>query len=140
MSSSLLRIAIAVILIAHGIGHTLGLFPLFGWGKSDAWTGQSWLFTGLLGDTPARWLGALIWIAATLGFIAAGMGILGFAPLQAPWRTVAVASSILSLVGVLFYWNGFPDMGPRVGALAVDIVALAALLVMHWPPPEMIAG
>jgi hypothetical protein len=40
MSNSLIRILIKMVMVAHGVGHTLGLFPAFGWTKSEVWAGQ----------------------------------------------------------------------------------------------------
>ena len=139
MSNSLIRILIAVVLIAHGIGHTSGLFPVFGWAKSEVWTGRSWVLDPVLGESLSRWLGVLIWLLATLGFISAGLGLLGYIVPQSSWRVLALASSVISLVGILLYWNGFPNLGSKASALVVDVATLIALLWARWPTPE-IAG
>jgi hypothetical protein len=125
---------IALVLLLHGIGHVLGLFPTLGWATRPNWTDRSWLLTGLLGETATRRLNALIWLAATLGFVVAGMGLLGQFISAGAWQTLAVLAAFVSLLGIIFYWQAFPDKVNKVGAILIDIVLLVALLWERWSP------
>lgn len=121
-----LRIVLALVVGAHGIGHILFLVPLWGgtdWGQST----QSWL----LGEgSAARWVGTLIWVAALLGFGAVAAGIVDNSEW---WRTVAVVSSLVSIVGLILFWSS-PVSSPAVSALVFNLVVMGSLLVLHWPP------
>jgi len=71
------RIVIAVVLLTHGIGHSLGLFPALGLAKTMRWTDHSWLLTNLFGESAARWFGVVLWLAAMFGFIGTALGFYG---------------------------------------------------------------
>jgi hypothetical protein len=128
----MLRIAIALVILAHGIGHILFIVPLLGiadWGQSSV----SWL---LGADTAARVIGSLLWLIAIVGFAAAGSGLIGQ---QVWWRTVAVTSSVVSMVALLLFWH-YPNTSSAFFAGAFDIAVLAALLIARWPSVEIIGA
>lgn len=129
------RIVIAVVLLAHGIGHSLGLFPAFGLAKTERWTDHSWLLTDLIGESAARWFGVVLWLATMLGFIGAALGFYGS---QEWWRSLAIASAIVSLAGLALYWNAFPSLTNKIGTIAVDVIILVALLWAHWPASDIV--
>jgi hypothetical protein len=113
----------------------MGILPAIGLIKSEKWHSKSWLFTRILGDAGARAISVVIWLAATVGFIGAGLGLLGWLALPGSWRTLAVVSAIVSLLGLVFFWNAFASLFPnKVGAIGVDIATLVALLLANWPP------
>lgn len=123
--STWLRLVLAVLVGAHGIGHILFLMPLISstnWGQSA----QSWL----LGDGGlAKGLGALIWLAALVGFLAAVFGIFretGW------WQTAAIVSAAVSTVGLILFWTR-PATSPAISALIFNLIILVSLLVFHWP-------
>jgi len=131
------RIVIALVLLAHGIGHSLGLFPAFGLAKTKQWTDHSWLLTDFIGESAARWFGVILWLAAMLGFIGAALGFYGILIPQ-EWRSLAIASAIVSLVGIALYWNAFQSLTNKIGAIAIDLIILVALLWAHWPASEIV--
>ncbi|HMN31636.1 MAG TPA: hypothetical protein PKE45_26040, partial [Caldilineaceae bacterium] len=92
MIGTLVRLLIAVVLIAHGVGHTLGLFPLLSWFQGDGWSDQSWLLTSLLGEDLTRWLGVLIWVFVTLAFVVLGLSLLATATPLSWWRSLALVA------------------------------------------------
>jgi len=57
----MLRIFIAAVLILHGFGHVMGVFPVFGLFKEQGLSSRSWLLTDLLGDTFTSWFSLLFW-------------------------------------------------------------------------------
>lgn len=121
-----LKLLLALVVGAHGIGHVLFLVPLLGvadWGQST----RSWL----LGEGwPARGVGSLLWLAAIVGFVAV---VVGFWSGAAWWRPLAVAAAAVSTVGLILFWTN-PLASPAVSALVFNLLVLAALLVFHWPP------
>jgi hypothetical protein len=135
-----LKIIIGLVLIAHGIGHSLGYFPIFGWAKAEGWTGDSWILSGPAGVTATHAVGIVLWTVALVGFVVAGLGVLGvFVP--ATWiRPVAVVASVVSLVGIVLFWDAFPSIVSKVGAIGIDVVVLWAVLVGHWPSSEVVPG
>ena len=77
----MLKIVIALILLAHGIGHSLGLLQIFRVAKvNPAWNGNSWLLTGVVGPTATHAIGAVLWATALIGFVALGGVVLGWLP------------------------------------------------------------
>lgn len=123
--SNWLRIGLAVVVAAHGIGHILFLMPLISstnWGQVS----QSWL----LGDGGlARGVGTVIWLVSLVGFLAAAFGIFRETDW---WQTAAIVSAAVSTVGLVLFWSS-PPTSPAISALIFNLLVLAALLIFHWP-------
>ena len=114
-SPSVLRIIVVVALAAHGIAHAIALGGLIGQGVGGASASQvavrSWLLPGL-GPNAAAALAIPFWLVATVGFLLAALSFWGILVPDAPWRQIAVASAIASIVGVAFLagtWPGSPN-------------------------------
>jgi hypothetical protein len=134
MSTSTLRVVLAVVLIAHGLGHALGMLSTAGLKLSDTHAPNSWLFTPLLGGTPARVVGFVFWLAALLTFVGAGLALAGWAVPRPWWHSLAIAASVTSLAALVLYWHGLPFFFPnKVGVVAVDLAVLYSRLWLHWP-------
>jgi len=135
MSGDVLRWVLGIVVIAHGVGHTL-FMPLLRDALRLQTDGRSWLVTPIVGDGGTSMLASLVAGIAAVAFVAAGIGII----VQAPWwRMLAVGASIVSIGVVAAMWNGVP-MSSAVFAVAFDAVVLVALVVMHWPSPETLGG
>lgn len=131
MSDSLWGVIIAVILIAHGLGHGLGMLAAVGVKLSPTHASYSWLFTRLLGDTGARVIGFVIWLLALVGFVGAGLGLLGWVVPPESWPEWAMAASAISLGCLAFFWDGLPFFFPnKIGVIVVDVAVLGYLLVI----------
>ncbi|MFZ0546820.1 MAG: hypothetical protein WAM60_15345 [Candidatus Promineifilaceae bacterium] len=121
-----LRILLAVLVGAHGIGHILFLVPLLSsadWGQST----RSWLLgSGLL----ARGLGSLIWIVAIAGFVGVAIGLFRGSDW---WRPIAITASVISALGLALFWAR-PITSPVGSALIFNLLVLGSLLVFRWPP------
>lgn len=130
--ASWLRIVLALVVGAHGLGHILFLLPLLGiadWGQST----RSWLLgSGGL----AKGLGSVLWIAATVGFVAVAIGIYGE---NSWWRAVAIASSVASVLGLILYWSS-PVSSPVLSAFVFNMLVLGSLFVLNWPPVTQASG
>ena len=124
--SNWLRIVLAIVVGAHGIGHILFLMPLISntnWGQAA----QSWL----LGDGGlAKVVGILIWLVALVGFLAAAFGMFQETDW---WQMAAIVSASVSTVGLVLFWTR-PSTSPAISALIFNLLVLAALLIFHWPP------
>jgi hypothetical protein len=129
------KIVIALVLLAHGIGHSMGLLQLFKVATvNPRWHGDSWVLTGPAGATVTQVVGGLLWTAAIVGFAALAATVLGWLP--ASWFSpLAVGSAIVSLAGLLLFPIAFPTFS-TLGALMVDVVVLVAAIWYHWVPAD----
>ena len=131
--SDALRIVLAVVVLAHGVGHVLFLGPVAGLGAWAGQTGHSWLLTSAIGESATRAVATLVWTAAIVLFVAGVGGFLGGA---AWWRGVTVAAAAVSIAGIVVFWDGIATTN-AIFALVTDVVILGALLVVHWPSAEL---
>ncbi len=128
MMDSIWRYLIVAVLVAHGLGHAGG--PWF--------FHRSWLVPGRGAGWP-RWLFIGQWMLAGLGFVLAGLGLLGIGIPAHLWRAVAVAASLLSgVVAILFLSKRSAQ--PLLSAMAMDTLILVALLVFDWPPVSLVGA
>lgn len=125
----MLSLGLAIAVLAHGIGHVLFLVPAVGIANWADQTGHSWLLTSVVGDGPARAVAAFVWAAATLLFVA---GVAGFWTGQEWWRQVTIGAAIVSIVGIVLFWDGIATSNAFL-ALAFDVAVLLALLWARWP-------
>lgn len=120
------RYIIAIVLLAHGIGHIMPFMA--------AWTPQiskagfsdaSWIFPGDVGvGSPIGQAFGLLGLVALIGFVA---GALGLVTHQAWWPVVTIAAAVISIVTIVPWVSAWP-VGSMAGALLVDAVTLIVLL------------
>jgi hypothetical protein len=134
----MVRILIALVLFAHGVGHSLGLLQVFKVATvNPEWQGDSWLLSGLVSNTAAQMVGVVVWVVAMVGFIISAAIVMGWLP--ATWfAPVAVVSAIASLVGLLLFPFAFPPFS-SLGAFVVDVGVLIAVMWAHWVPSDLTA-
>ena len=132
----MLRIVIALVLLAHGIGHSMGLLAVFKVATiNPAWDGESWLLTGATGRMATQAIAVLVWTVAIVGFTALSATVMGWLPTA--WFTpLAIVSSVASLAGLLLFPVAFPTFS-TVGALVVDLAVLGAVGWYHWVPSDL---
>ena len=130
------KIVIAVILLAHSIGHSMGLMQVFKVATvNPQWQGDSWLLTGPAGATLTPIVGGALWTAAIVGFAALAASVVGWLP--GSWFTpLAIGSSVVSLAGLVLFPIAFPTFS-SIGALAVDVAVLVAVGWFHWLPSDL---
>ncbi len=134
----MLKIAIALVLAAHGIGHSMGIIGAFKVATvNPAWHGDWWILTGIAGQSATQAVGTVVWTLAIVGFVLLGAVVLGWLP-DAWWPSLAIASSAVSLAGLLFFPIAFPVFS-SLGALAVDLAVLAAVFWYGWVPADLAA-
>ena len=134
MSLATLRIVFAVILIAHGIGHYMGVLSSFNVKMSPSQSSTSKLLDPLLGESFSRVLCFVLHLLPLVGFLAAGWALLGWLVPQDWWIPLAVISAVLSMLALVFYWNGLAFAFNKVGAVLVNLAVLICLLLLKWPP------
>jgi len=125
MSTQILRILIAGALFVHGTGHLLGFWM----------PARSWLFPNL-GEPILRIIGSIFWILAAMGFLAAFLGFLGLLVPSSLWRPLAVGTALVSLLGLMLFWNTWPAFN-TIGAFGMNVVVLVTQLWLHWPPTSV---
>jgi hypothetical protein len=128
MDGTIVKLGIAGVLAAHGIGHALGWLPAWGMASFEGVSGHSWLLSAPLGDGTARVAAGLLFVVPTVGFVAAAAGLLLGQPW---WRQVAVGSAAISLAATACYPQAFP-VSSTVGSVAVDLAVLYGILVAGW--------
>jgi len=132
----MLKIVIALVLVAHGIGHSLGPLGMFKLATvNPAWRGDSWVLSGVGGVGITQVVGTVLWLLALVGFVVLGAVVMGWLP-AAWWRPLAIGSSLVSLVGLFLFPSAFPVFS-TMGALAVDVAVLAAVLWFGWAPGDL---
>jgi hypothetical protein len=133
MSSTTLRIVIAIVLFVHAVGHGQGVLAALGVFSSENWNARSWLFDNLLGEKGSRAVALVLWAASFLGFLAAGFAFLGIGIPHDMWRTLALIFVIPSVLGLVFYWHSLAQFFNKVGAIGVNAAIVIGLLILHWP-------
>jgi hypothetical protein len=135
----MIKLAIAIVLFAHGIGHTMGPLQTFKVTVvNPAWSGDSWLLTNVAGQTVTVAIGVVLWAVALVGFIAAAAVVMGWLP-EGWWAPLAIAASIASLVAIALFPSAFPIFS-TIGAAIVDIGVLVAVVWLRWTPSALVAG
>ncbi len=125
MSAQTIRILIAGVLLVHGIGHTLGFWK----------PARSLPFLDVPGPS-LRLAAGIIWVLVAAGFIASSMSFYGVILPANWWRTLAVVFAVISLAGLILFGRSWPIFN-FIGASALNIAVLVALLYVRWPPLDM---
>ena len=125
MSAQTTRILVAGALFVHGIGHTLGFWK----------PARNFPFVKLT-EPQLRLAGGIVWVLVAAGFIISAMGFFGIIVPASWWRPLAIVFAVISLLGLLLFGRNWPIFN-FIGASAMNIAVLVALLWMNWPPFEM---
>ena len=133
-----LRILIGVLLLLHGVIH--GVLAVLPNPEADepavatffsTWAAP-WL-RGLLSGGALQVIAVVLAVIAGIGFIAAGLAMFDVLLPHDWWRALAVASSVVSLVLCVLFWNTYLIVGPLV---AIGIIVVVGLL--RWPTEAML--
>jgi hypothetical protein len=134
----MLKIIIALVLLSHGIGHSMGLLQVFKVATvSPQWNGDSWLLTGSGGSAVSQIVAVSLWTLAIVGFAALAAVVVGWLP-EAWWLPLAVGASAVSLAGLLLFPVAFP-LFSTIGAFAANVAVLVAVLWFQWVPSDLTA-
>lgn len=132
----MLKVIFNLLLVLHGLVHlwfTALAVRAFPFEERFGWTGESWLFTRLLGDATTRSVEAVVFVLATIGFVVGGIG-LAFG--QGWWRPAIVWSGVFSMVMIVLFWDGSTNMIVEKGLVGF-LLSLAAVVIagwLRWPP------
>jgi hypothetical protein len=132
----MIKVAIGLVLLAHGIGHSMGLLQVFKVATvNPEWHGDSWLLSGITGTPIAQAIGVAAWTTAMVGFIALAGVVFGTLP-SGWWQPVAIVAALASLAGLLLFPIAFPTFS-TLGALAVDMAVIVAVGWYHLAPADL---
>jgi hypothetical protein len=137
MSDQMLKLIAAGVLLLHGLGHGGALGALAwirlrpGTPTGDWLAARSWLVPSLPGDT-ATTIASVFWIVSLTGFVIAAMSFWGVVLPGSVWRPLAVASAVVSIVGISFFFGTWPLFN-TLAALGVNVTVLVAVLWFRWP-------
>lgn len=129
------RIVLGVVLIAHGIGHTLGvLAPSLG---DEQWSLSSWL----LPEATPEWVGMSAFGLVAVMFVLAGLAAIGVVVQERHLRWLTEIAAILSLISLALWWSAFPTVWSKLAAILVDVVVIAGALPERLPQrPQKTVG
>ncbi len=88
--------------------------------------GRSWLFDALHASPTVTVAGGLLWLAAGIALVTAGLGWLGVAALAGPWQLLAVIGGALGLVALVVYFHPL-----YVAAVLINV----AVVLLVWRTP-----
>lgn len=129
-------IIIGLVLLAHGIGHSMGLLGMAKVATvNPAWDGDSWILGAAGGVTLIHIVGFVLWTIALVGFAILAGVVVGWLP-ASWWEPVAIVASVASLAGIVLFPVAFPAFS-TVGAVVVDVAVLAAVLWFGWTPADL---
>jgi hypothetical protein len=124
--AALIRIAVGLFLIAHGLVHLLYVVPPKKDDPSFPFTlKESWLVP----ESVRRPTGLVLMATTVAAFALLGLAVWGVPGLSGAWPLIAIVAAALSLVLLVAFWNSQLLFG-----IGLD-VALIALAVLH---PEWI--
>ena len=114
----MLRMVFGFFLIAHALAHAgLAAAPI----PDDPNTtpgafftnvNRSWLFLKIgLDSTVVRWIGITLVAFSIIGFIIAGLGVLGVSVFNHIWRGMAGFSASTSLLLLILFWHPWLVVG-----------------------------
>ena len=121
---TVIKYVVVLVLLAHGVGHVMGF--LAAWTKLPmGFVDRPWVFGGDVKiQTAIGRVFGLVWLVALVGFVGAGIGLLFQ---REWWSTLAIASSVVSILVIVPWWNTVTPSA-RLWPLLVDVLVLAALL------------
>jgi hypothetical protein len=86
---------------------------------------------GILASDGYRVLPTFLWASASVGFLAAGFGLIGVRRLERHWQTLALAAVFASLLLLVVYRPTTAALG-----IAVDVAVLGILGFVSMPRRE----
>jgi hypothetical protein len=115
-----------ILLILHGLVHLWYVTLSQGWvgfQPDMGWTGRSWLLSGFFPSSLTRAMASALFALAAVAFITSGAGVFS----RAEWvNPLLVASTILSSVVILLFWDGGMEKLVQKGLLGF-VINLAVL-------------
>lgn len=117
------RTVVAIVLIAHGVGHTMAVMPML-IDTPKNWHTGSWLLDRVIGERVAAAVGIVGGFGLLVAFTLTGLSLAQWWVHEDWWRGLALWSGIGGLVWLFLYWNSLATLFNKIGAVAVDIGAI----------------
>ena len=124
---------VGIVLVAHGLITTMigfgsmsnptnAAMPTPSWlGWWSGTLGRSWAFDALnLGSGPAL-IGGLLWLAAGLALVGAGLGWFGVSVVSNQWQMLALVGALLGLAALALYFHPF-----YIVAIVINVLIVAS--------------
>ncbi len=129
----MVRILLGAFIVLHGLVHmwyfTLSR-GLVEFQPEMGWSGRSWIFTNLLGDSATRGLASALYVVASLALAVSGIAV----TIRVSWsRPLLAASAIFSSAVILLFWDGRMEMLAQKGlvGLLLNAAILVALILLR---------
>jgi hypothetical protein len=126
---------VAIFLILHGLAHAIvALAPSPGAPEKGVATFFSGMGSRLptrlgLSESTSRVIATVLSVFAAIGFLASGLALFGMLVPFEWWRTLAIASAVVSLGLVVIFWNRY-----AIASLLINVAILVALVFANWSP------
>lgn len=128
-----MNILSGIFIVLHGMVHFWYVTLSQGWVEFEAdmgWTGQSWLFSGLLNSGVTRTIATITYSAAALLLVVGGVGLMA----KADWaRPLLLVSAAASGVIIAAFWDGSLKMIVQKGGLGllINLGIIGALTIFR---------
>ncbi len=125
---------IGTFILLHGLVHMWYVTLSQGWVEFQSnmgWTGESWLFTNLLGNNITQIAATIFYSLSTVTFLVAGTGLL----VKQDWSRIwTIVASVISTITILVFWDGNIGMPVEKGLLGIfiNIGILVAIFLFGW--------
>ena len=127
-----MRIVFGSFLIIHGLIHVMWFIPEPDKPDGPPWPfglADSWLLNGVHApEGLVRGLAVTLALLSIVGFVLAGLGVIGVPGLSGAWSVLTIASAAASLLLVVLFWHLYLIVG-----LALDLGLLVTTLGGRWP-------
>jgi hypothetical protein len=147
MTTSTTRILIIWGLLSHALAHAVALGALAVQRKRGPYGSRVVVKSWFLRSVPPQSAAAVaipFWTLPTIGFLAAVLSFWGVVVPGSIWRQMAVASALISVLGIVLFSGTWPGSQNRPRnilntsiALIMNIAVLVSLLWLRWPPVDL---
>ncbi|MGC9342288.1 MAG: hypothetical protein ACP5E3_06285 [Bacteroidales bacterium] len=124
-----MKTILSIFIILHGAVHiwfVLLLNKVVKYTPDMGWTGKSWL---LAENNLTRYTGTVIYLLATVLFIASSLGIM----LNKAWYpTLLLISAIVSSAGILLFFDGSFQMLVQKGIIGLGINLIIIIYILQF--------
>lgn len=129
------RSLFGIFVVLHGLVHlwfTVLSQELVQYKAEMGWSGESWLLTGIAGDSGTRLLATVAYAIASVAFIVSAGGLFARANW---WKPAVVLSAFFSASVILLFWDGRAELLVQKGLIGflIDLAILFSILVLRPP-------
>jgi hypothetical protein len=122
----------------HGLVHLLYLGQsarIFELQPGMTWPDHSWVLAGLASPESIRPLASGACVAAAVGFVAGGLGLLAG---RGWWQEVIAGSVVFATVAWVVFWDATTENLAGQGAIAIVINAAILLVILALPGTDLL--